>query len=343
MSRISKWISSALPGSAGLPWCIELGSAMTRIGKGHSVLIHQPTCVVMRDNEVLVVGEKAAQWPQVSSHEVEISRPIRFGQVQERAACSLLVRSWMSELSPASGVSVEAFWAAVGTLSKVWLVVPSSTTPLQRKIWQEVGATAGNWVGIMTKAQAYAVHWKNEAHAHPLVVIDLGAQTLEVALLHRGEVLHEWSGEQPLDQLRSAVANWILEKTKGEVSPAILDALVEELRCRPQLSGEEKIRVVRARERASGLPTTISLQVSELSGLAAPWREWFVTTLTTLLQQHAQLHRMEQVTVILTGGSPHLATFAQWVQEQLHVPLSFSKTGGTDCITGALEAVAAKK
>ena len=162
---------------------LDLGSGKTSIVlRGRGTVLCEPTVVVINEEaeEMVAIGEKAAQMIGKVPPELSVCYPVRFGSVVHcDEACAMLY---------------EYLARAAGTMpgkKNVLCALPGRTTEIERLALEEVILDAGaKDVLFMQEALlAAAGAGLRITQARGSMVIDIGAGTTEIAVISMGAVV----------------------------------------------------------------------------------------------------------------------------------------------------------
>ncbi len=185
---------------------LDLGTANTRIYvKGEGVVLDEPSVVAVTWSRgrmrVREVGRQAAQMIGRAPDGLEVIQPIRSGIVEHPEAASAMIRQF---LAMARGKKS-------GARPKVLMSIPSGSTPVERRLANEAAASAGARRVTLVDSCLAAGLGAGVAvdDAGPVMVVDIGRGTTDVAVLALGGALYARSVDVGGAAMDSAICDYV--------------------------------------------------------------------------------------------------------------------------------------
>lgn len=297
---------------------LDLGSGKTSIVlRGRGTVLCEPTVVVINEEaeEMVAIGEKAAQMIGKVPPELSVCYPVRFGSVVHcDEACAMLY---------------EYLARAAGTMpgkKNVLCALPGRTTEIERLALEEVILDAGaKDVLFMQEALlAAAGAGLRITQARGSMVIDIGAGTTEIAVISMGTVVASESLRVAGDAFDAEIESY-LRRTYGVIVDGTMARSLKEQIGALNEQTEETAQLC-GRNAVSGLPMTLTLHTAEL---ISPLREVASSiaegACRVLENTPAEMAAdILQDGIVLCGGGALLRGLDEFLAQKCHAPVQIA-------------------
>lgn len=304
----------------GRDLAIDLGSANTLVYRqGEGVVFREPTVVAVdvATGRVVALGERA--WAEIGGRtgSVVAVRPLRQGVMTEYEVAAAMLRAILRRIG-----------ASRFPRPRVLVVVPSSSSPVERRAVEEAVTEAGGRdVVLVEEALAAAVGAGLPIH-EPVgsLVVNIGGGGSEMAMLSMGGVVSGRSVPVGGFDLDAAIQ----EHVRREYGVAIGERAAEEVKIAvgsafPTSRGLRA--VVRGRELATGNTVEVSLEDDEVRrAMADPVRRIVEGARRCLAEAPPELaHDVLETGMFLTGGGALLRGIDVLLAQECEVPVHLAE------------------
>ncbi len=310
---------------------IDLGTANTRIFvPRHGVALNEPSMIAMRecDQQPAATGRAAKLMNGRTPASIRVVRPLRDGVIANvRAATKMLA------------IFIRRALAQPTLLHpRLLLCVPAEITAVERRALEEVARGAGaRQVQFIEEpvAAAAGVGLKTET-AHASAIIDIGAETVNVAVLSAGRLIHAvtcCTGGRAMDQ---AIANHLRKQHHLEIGEETAEMI------KLRLGSTAPHRLDRTIE-AGGhsleklLPASVSVASDEIQMALKPVVTVIVRGVTKALEDLPPEVAADllEAGVVLTGGAAQLPGLAETLSAKTGIEARLATNPTLAAVTGA--------
>lgn len=292
---------------------IDLGAANTRIFvPGRGVALNEPSVIALRERDKQAIAAGRAAKPMIgrASASIRVVRPLHDGVIADISAATRMLTIFIRRA------------LAQPTLlrPRLLLCIPAETTPVERRALEEVARGAGaRQVQFIAEpvAAAAGMGIKTEA-AHAAAIIDIGAETVDVAVLSAGGMIHAatcCTGGRAMDQ---AIINHLREQHNLEIGEETAERIKLKIgSSAPHRS--ERISEAGGRSLETLLPARVTLTSDEIQTALKPVVkeiERGVTKALAELPPEVAADLLE-TGVVLTGGAAQLPGLAERLSEKI--------------------------
>ncbi len=318
-------------------WCLDLGSASTRVIVDQKVVYNQPTCVTFHEasQTLLTIGSQALLSRDKLPKSVRLVRPIEYGTVTEPLVAELYLKAVVQEISDHLKV-LPSILGLRGVLG-----VPALLTPVQNQMFQNVMKQAG-FLGLkmVPKVEAIrAVLLKTSPTHAPLCLIDVGAQTTEVGLFFQDRLVHQTTIRVGGSTYTQEVLSVLRDEYECEIGWLTAEEVKSHFRNVPAQSGEKttdyKI-AIRGKNLVTGSPLTVSVSSNLLQAHFNDVTQELIDELKFFLAQVPAelLTEALEAGLFVTGGGSLLPGVVEKIGDGLKSPFSLSAQPMMDVVKG---------
>ena len=309
---------------------LDLGSSRTAIVlRGRGTVLCEPTVVLLNEEEeeMVAVGEKAAQMIGKTPEELSICYPVRYGSVVHcDEACAMLY---------------EYLNRAAGTLpgkKSVLCGVAGRTTEIERLALEEIICDAGakDVLFVEQALLAAAGAGMKVTQARGNMIIDIGAGTTEIAVISMGCVVASESLRTAGDAFDAELEGY-LRRTYGMVVDAGMARQLKEKIGAVDMAAEDIQTELYGRNAVSGLPMMQLLRTAEL---VTPLQE-VASTIAEGACRVLEDTPPEMVAdilqdgICLSGGGALLRGIDSYLATRCHTPVQIA-SAAADCTAAGL-------
>ncbi len=284
--------------------------------RGEGIVVDDLTLVAVdqRGNKIIAAGRDAQTQVQHSNGSLQLLQPLQDGTVSDPTLAGVHLASMVR---PFAGGRISRY--------SLLLTVPTSATPMERRVLREAGKRAGaSRVRLIEQTMAAAIGGELSVdEAAGTLIVNVGAGITEVSLVSLGSVVASSvspSGGSSVD----AAIKYVLRREYGI---AITDASAELVKLAASGATASAIDTPMIEARgvaiADGLVTTAILEVSELqSALDAHANDVINTLKRTLVQAAPELSQDILVRGIHLAGAAAMSTgLASRIAEVFGIPV----------------------
>lgn len=299
---------------------IDLGTANTRIfvpKKG--IVLDEPTVVALdiNTNKVLRIGKDAQSMLGRTPETIELYRPLSDGVIADFNITQTMLKHYLAQ--------------SLGRINlvrpDVMISLPGGATSTEKKAVIDVALAAGGRAAYIIPSSVAAALGADIPIASPAgsMVIDIGAGTIEIAVLSLGGVVAEQSVRVGGNKINQA----IVEHLRKEHNLAIGDHTAEEVKKRIGSAlpmKKQSTMKVKGRDIAGGLPKTITVKSNELVDPIQDILEKIVFAIRSALEE-TQPELVSDIIdrgIILSGGGAKLRNLDKLLSKIIGVPVVVS-------------------
>ncbi len=312
---------------------LDLGTANTLIYlQGEGVVLNKPT-VVAFDNEanVLSCGEEAKKFIGKNPPGINVVRPLKNGVIEDFDAVGLFLKTIVEAARRIRPVFS----------SRIVMCVPSQLTQVEKRTLLEAAQGAGfKRIFLLEEVMAAAIGAGLDISGHrPVMVVDIGGGTTEVAVISEMAYLFCRSRRIAGDEMDQALVRFLLEeyglrigpntaeKVKWEIGSAqgcnddIVNGMME-------IAGQDVKGQVPASVQVSGLEIQRALSSAVEHIIAS------VQDCITALESQVR-SEVEKRGILLTGGGSLLRNLGPLLSQRTGLPVKQPPSPLTTVVEGA--------
>jgi rod shape-determining protein MreB len=323
---------SSLPSLSSLPrvgpsdLAIDLGTANTRVCvPGAGVVLDEPTVIAvdLRTKKMLAVGREAKAMIGRAPQEIQVIAPVRRGVIADVDAAREMLRHFIATVGGRRHV----------LQPRVVVVVPSGTTPVERRAVEALALSAGARRVYLIEEPVAAALGAGLPVSSPgaNTIVNIGGGTTEVAVMSMSGIVHCESVRIGGDDLDETIVQHVkrnhslligsrqAEDLKLAMGSAFLLERVDE---DVSLSYE-----VKGRSLINGLPKTIVVPVEEIREALREPTATFLNAVRACLERTPPELAADIVDtgIVLTGGGALLKGLDSLLHAWTHLPVTVSK------------------
>jgi rod shape-determining protein MreB len=310
---------------------IDLGSANTRVFRpGHGIIINEPSMIAVdeRNGQVVAVGRAAKLLVGRVPQHIRVVHPIRNGVVTDVVAASKMLSLFLQR----AGATRPLFG------SHFIMCVPVEMTPLEERSIEEVARRVGaRRVKFIEEPLAAAAGAGIQTEAvHGSVLVDLGAETVNVAVLSAGGLVSASTWHTGGSAMDRAVARHLREKHNLEVSDEVAETIKRTLgSAMPGQTG--KTFEADGRGLITRLPTRVVVTDAEIQTALAPVVAEILRVVAASFEElppevSADLFDSG---IALTGGAAQLSGWPERLSHEIKLEVHLSNTPALAAVLGA--------
>lgn len=299
---------------------IDLGTANTLVFvQGKGIIVNEPTVVALNNEtgDIIAVGNDARNMIGRTPGNVTVVRPMKDGVIAEYDTTAVMMKYYLKQARKKQG-------RFLGTKPSVVVCVPSGITKVEERAVIDATKSAGAKEAFPIAEPFAAALGADLPVWEPTgsMVIDIGGGTTEVAIISLGGIVTSNSINQAGNQVDYAISHYVRqtynlmigERTAEQIKLEIGSAMIED---------EEADMEIRGRNLLSGLPETITVTRSEISGALQEVIEKIVHAVKNTLEKTPPELAADVMDrgIVLTGGGSLLRKIDQVISDQTDVPV----------------------
>ena len=301
---------------------VDPGTEHTRVWqRGQGIVARMPSLLALHTDvrgrrAVLATGASVEPMVGRAPQDIEIVSPIREGCVADYDVAEAFLLHLFREVHGRNR------WMR----PRVVLPVADAAAPVERRALRDACESAGaRGVVQVPRTVAAAVGAGLEVRDHHgQLLVDLGAGSLEIAVLSRGRPVVSTTltgGGMAMDQ---AIADYVESSRRVRIAPAQARAI--KLALGSATDAEAKATRVMGQCTRRAIPTATEIRADEVGRTIAPFLDRLVEALThTVSSLPSGLQQdIEARGIVLTGGAARLPQLATWLSRRtgLHAMLA---------------------
>jgi len=298
---------------------IDLGTANTLVFvQGRGIVLEEPSVVAVnkdpRNRTVLAVGTEAREMLGKVPGSIETIRPMMDGVIADLDVTEAMLRYFIRRVHGRS-----AF-----VRPRVVICIPFGITEVERRAVRDSAHAAGAREVYLIQEPMAAALGAGLPVTDPRgnMIVDIGGGTTEVAVISLGGIVFSKSVRVGGDRMDKAVIEYIRREHGLLIGSRTAERVKIEVGCAFPLP-EQKEMLVKGRDLRRGVPTTLTIDSSQIyEALREPVSEIVETVSYTLENTPPELAAdiMEQG-IILAGGGAMLAGLDERLREVTGLPV----------------------
>ena len=309
---------------------VDMGAANTRIYvPGRGIALNEPSVIALRGQSQtpVAVGRAAKQMVGRVPASIRVTRPLRDGVISDVGAATKMLRAFIRR-----AIGQPTLFAP-----RLLLCIPAVTTPLERRALEEVVKGAGaRCVQFIEEPVAAAGAGVRIESASARAIVDVGAETVDVAVMSLEGLLHTATfrtGGRVMDQ---AIINFVRERYHLEIGEESAEMVKRTLGATGSQDRNYEMEVgghslrelspVRVSLTSTEIQTAIKSVVTEITNdVAQAFEELPPEAAADLLEAG----------VVLTGGAAQLPGLAEKLSEKTGLEMRLATNPALATVIGA--------
>ena len=298
---------------------IDLGTATTLVYmKGSGIILREPSVVAMRNNkkDILAVGEEARKMLGRTPGSIVAVRPLKDGVIADFATTEIMLRYFIRKTLP-QGIFLRRS-------PKLVICVPCSITEVEKRAVEDAAKSAGAIDALLLEEpMAAAIGAGLDVNqARGCMIVDIGGGTTEVAIISLGGLVTSRSLRVGGNHMDEAIMrhvkkhhNMIIGESTAEQIKITIGCVVDR--------GKETTMDVRGRSTTSGLPTSITVNSSEIMNALMPPVHSIIEAVKKVLEQAPPELAADIIDegIVMTGGGSLMLGLNRLVAKATGMPV----------------------
>lgn len=301
---------------------IGCGSSWTRVFEGKRLVFEEPTAVAVQveTDSILTIGKSAQSLLGKTPSGVKVVFPIEFGRVAHPEHLKNFLQAVLRRINP--GFSLwKSFSGPRGVFAQ-----PCAITPVETQLFQEVLQQSGlgglrTESGILGSFNSLALPEKKQNSSY--CMIDIGAQTTEVAVFSAGQLAYEARWEWGGIRFTEMITEIMRQEEQLAVSWHTSEAVKVEFPGMAQARSKNSKIAIRGKDILSQTSKTVIVT----AGIFADVFENYIAELLENFELFVSELPTELATsclengIYLTGGGSQISDLDTFLAEYLHMPI----------------------
>ena len=296
---------------------IDLGTANTLVMlKGKGIILNEPSVVAIdkQTNEILATGSEAKEMLGRTPDTIKAVRPLKDGVIADFTATQLMLKNIVSKVCQRYNAG----------RPRVVVGVPSGITEVEERAVEESVLRAGAKEVYLIEEPMAAAIGANLEVAEPSgnIIVDIGGDTTEVAVISLGGIVVSNSIRIAGDELDEDIVNYVKREMGLAIGETTAEEIKKEIGCATPLVTELSMEV-KGRDLVTGLPRNIvitSTQVEE--AIRESIAEIVDVVKLTLEKTPPELASdIVEKGIILAGGGALIRNFDQLLSTATEMPV----------------------
>lgn len=310
---------------------IDLGTANTRVYLPKKGLVaNEPSVVAISvdDNRIVAIGSDAKEMLGRTPDIITASKPLRNGVIANYRITEALLKYFVNKITGHVRF----------TRPELMISVPTGITSTERRAVIDASLAAGAKKVYIIRAPVAAAIGANVPIAAPAgnLVVDIGEGTTEVAIISLGGIVAQNSVRVGGARISSAIAEHIRKKHNLVVGLHTSEEIKKNIGSATALDRPKKMHV-RGRDVVGGLPKTIEITSTEVTGAIKERLEEIIMVVKSVLEQTPPELSSDIIDrgMIITGGGALLRNIDKLMTKVTGVPAYVAEDPMLCCIKGA--------
>ncbi|MBQ9009371.1 MAG: rod shape-determining protein [Clostridia bacterium] len=313
---------------------VDMGTSNTRIYvKNKGIVINEASVLVLRANTrqspVVAIGDSCEEFIGRANSEYRIVRPIRSGIIVDYENAQIMLHYFLTK----------AIGSRFYFKPRVVVTIPGLANAVQRQsVINVLGKIGVRQIHMVEQAYAAANAVSNEVKkAKATFVVDIGAGTTEVALISLEGMVASRSAQLGGDLIDEKIREHLDRHYGMEITDRIAEQIKYDLTDVREEENQDRIVVVRGRDKATSMPFTQDVKTSEICRAIHPVLMDIVGEIRQVLEMTPpELCRdIIKNGIILTGGSAQLPGLDTLIVDELGISVSVGREAEESTILGA--------
>lgn len=297
---------------------IDLGTANTLVyTKSNGIIINEPSVIAMNKNtkEVIAIGTEAQAMIGKTPSYIVVSRPLRDGVIADFDMTTAMLKTVL-EKAIKNGATFRK--------PNVVICTPSGATSVERLAIKDAAVQCGAKQVFLIDEPVAAAIGADLPIQEPIasVIVDIGGGTTEVGIISFGGIVTSMTLKLGGDRLNEEIIHYVRQKYSVLIGVPTAERLKKEIGHAPIKHDVEEM-TVSGRDIVRGLPQSVTIQSTELQECL---QESMIAILG-LIRRSLENCPPElagdivEEGIVLTGGGSLLKGMAEWLREELLVPV----------------------
>lgn len=307
---------------------IDLGTANTLVYvKGKGIVLREPSVVAIQteSNEILSIGHTAKEVLGRAPKSVAVVHPLKDGVIADYASTTAMIKHFLTESNKKGLMGGKPF---------VMICVPSSITAVEQRAVTDAAREAGARDAYVIEEALAAAIGAGLPVREPIgsMVVDIGGGTTEAAVISLGGIVTSNTIRIAGDEMDKAIINYVRKRYNLMIGERTAESIKVEIGSAGDLKDEIK-KSVRGRDMVTGLPQTIEISGSEISGALSDSVNAIVDTVKLTLEETPPELAADIMDrgITLTGGGALLNSLDNELSKKTGIPV-FIAQEPLDCV-----------
>jgi rod shape-determining protein MreB len=315
----------------GKKLAIDLGSANLRVYEAkRGLVINEPSVVAIStaDNKVMAIGADAKEMLGRTPDTITASYPLKDGVIADFGITQQMIRHYIGKV-------IGGFRL---TRPDIMITVPAGATSTERRAVVDATLAAGARAAYIIREPIAAALGARVpiASAAGNMVVNLGAGTTEIAIMSLGGVVAQHSIRAGGNKIDIAISEGIRRQHGLAIGAQTAEQIKRELGSALLLK-KDKTMEIRGRDVVAGLPKTITITASEVTGSMADELEKIILAIRTVLEKTPPELSSDIIDrgMMLTGGGALLYNLDKLLTNITGVPCVIAEDAQLCVVKGA--------
>jgi rod shape-determining protein MreB len=303
---------------------IDIGTATTRIAiEEKGIVLREPTCVGhnVRTGQALFLGDEAKQIYGKAPEFIKVIKPFEHSIISDFDATVSLVQAFLKK-------AVYPYYHAsfIRKGLAAYAPVPTSSTEVEQKALQEALIKAGfQQACLVEKPVVTAIGAGYDVFTNkPVFVIDIGAGSVEIALIIMGGIVNSRVLKIGGDHMDKLIYNYLHLKYGLIIGEQTSEQLKNELY---SLVDSKAVKAVRGKSLENGLPKSARVTSSDIrEALSVPLNR-IIDGIKELIESSPPeiIDGMIRSGAVLTGTIAQVPGIEQFIMKEVKMPVTVAK------------------
>jgi rod shape-determining protein MreB len=315
---------------------IDIGTSMTRIGiDDKGIVLREPTFVGhnVRTGQALFLGDEAKQIYGKAPEFIKIVKPIENSIISDFDSTVALVREFLRK-------SVYPYYHSsfIKKGLAAYTAVPSSSTEVEQKALREALLKAGfNSAYLLDRSVVSAIGTGSNIFTNkPVFVVDMGAGSIEVALIIMGGIVNAKVLKVGGDHMDKLIYNYLHLKYGLIIGEQTAELLKNDLY---SLAESKAVKPIRGKSLENGLPKSVRVSSNDIrEALSIPLNH-IVDGIKELIETSPPeiIDGLIKSGAVLCGNLARVPGIDAFIMNEVKIPVIVAKHPEDAAVRGILE------
>jgi rod shape-determining protein MreB and related proteins len=308
---------------------IDLGTANTLVFvKGKGIIVREPSVVALQTDtkQIVAVGNDARNMIGRTPGNVVALRPMKDGVIADYETTATMMKYYIRQ-----AINTKSLFSRK---PYVMVCVPSGITAVEERAVIDATRQAGARDAYTIEEPFAAAIGANLPVWEPTgsMVVDIGGGTTEVAIISLGGIVTSQSIRIAGDDMDEAIVQYIRKTYNLMIGDRTSEAIKVEIGSAGSPEGVDNMDI-RGRDLLSGLPKTIEITASEISGALHDTVYAIVESVKNTLEKTPPELAADIMDrgIVLTGGGALLRNLDKVISEETSMPVLIAEDP-LDCV-----------